>query len=159
MNKIYPVLIVFLIISSCTKKKELKSVNFEELQTIFNKNDNTIRVINFWATWCKPCVEELPYFEKIHQQYADKNVEVILVSLDMKNDLEKSLKPFITKNNIKARVIHLDDPDQNSWIPKVDSDWNGAIPVTIIYRGKSRIFFPESVTYNILEKTIKQFLP
>ena len=115
------------------------SLNFEELQKKYfqNKNDTTY-VINFWATWCKPCVKELPYFEKIAWDYSDKNVKVLLVSLDFPDKIESQVIPFMEKNNIKSEVVLLDDPDANSWIPKVSPDWSGAIPATVIYKNEKR---------------------
>ena len=62
----------------------------ELLQRIDNTSD-TVYVVNFWATWCKPCVEELPDFEKANQDFATQKVKVLLVTMDFKEDLEKIL--------------------------------------------------------------------
>src|SRR5690606_6809447 len=63
--------------------KKVVSLNFEALEKkYFQKKNDSIYVINFWATWCKPCIKELPAFEKIASEYADKKVKVLLVSLD-----------------------------------------------------------------------------
>lgn len=136
---------------------EIPSYNFEELAPIFEKNDDKIYVINFWATWCKPCVEELPYFEKLNENYKNKNVEVILVSLDLPNQLNKGLKSFVLRKKIQSKVIHLNDPDQNTWIPKVNAKWDGAIPATVIYRNDQRSFYAKSFTYNELETEVNKF--
>ena len=61
---------------------------------IENAKDTTL-VINFWATWCKPCIEELPCFEELRERYIGQNVLVILVSLDFKSQLEKKFIPFL----------------------------------------------------------------
>lgn len=120
------------------------------------KNDTTY-VVNFWATWCVPCVAELPNFEKINTNYKKNKVKVILVSLDMAKMIEPKLLPFIKEKQIKSKVLLLRDPDADSWIPKVDSTWSGAIPATVIYNSDMRKFYERSFTYDELEKEISNF--
>jgi len=175
MNKVLAI-IILLHITSCKNevkpdqsvKKEKKSIeefaitkvqsyNFKQFETFLNKKDSKTYVINFWATWCKPCVEELPSFEKLNEAYKSQNVEVLLVSLDFPNQIEERLIPFIEKHKLKSKVILLDDPDQNTWIPKVSEEWSGAIPATLIYNKKSRKFYEQSFTYSELETELKKF--
>ena len=102
-------------------------------------DSNTIYVVNYWATWCAPCVKELPYFEEIHSNYKDKNVVVILVTLDFAEHLKRKVIPFINEKKLQSRVLLFDDPKANSWIDKIDPSWSGAIPYTSIYfRGEMR---------------------
>ncbi len=103
------------------------------------KNDTTY-VINFWATWCKPCVEELPYFEQLHTQFKDQKVKVVLVSLDFKKDFEKKLVPFIASRKLQPVVVALQDSRYNDWIDQVSTAWGGAIPVTLVYQGEKKAF-------------------
>lgn len=140
------------------RKKTLLTVDFNGLEPYLNKADNKTYIVNFWATWCKPCVEELPYFEQAGKKYRDQNVEVLLVSLDFPTQVEKQLKPFIEKNKLNSQVILLNDPDQNSWISKVDSSWTGAIPATLIYNKSKRTFYETSFTWETLEKELNNFL-
>ncbi|MDO5973406.1 TlpA disulfide reductase family protein [Flavivirga jejuensis] len=137
---------------------ELEVYDYEGFKKFLNKKDDKVYVINFWATWCAPCVKELPYFEKLNSEYSDKNVEVILVSLDFPHLYESKLKPFIKKRDLKSKVIALDDADMNTWIPQVSKDWSGAIPATVIYRNDSNKFFEGSFTYETLETEVKSFL-
>ncbi|UOB16851.1 TlpA disulfide reductase family protein [Abyssalbus ytuae] len=139
-------------------RNSIESFNFEGFSKYLNKEDNKTYVINFWATWCKPCVAELPFFEEINKNYKEKNVEVILVSLDFPKKIEKSLIPFLEKNKIKSKVVLLDDPKQNDWIPKIDNEWSGAIPATLIYNREQREFYEKSFTYDELEKQLNKFL-
>jgi len=120
------------------------------------KNDTTY-VVNFWATWCVPCVAELPNFEKINTNYKKNKIKVILVSLDMAKMIEPKLLPFIKEKQIKSQVVLLRDPDADAWIPKVDSTWSGAIPATVIYNSEMRKFYERSFTYDELEKEISNF--
>ncbi len=137
---------------------DLKVLNFEEFKVFLNRKDDKTYVINFWATWCGPCVKELPYFESITKNYASKSVEVVLVSLDFPHMYEKKLIPFIKKNNLKSDVVVLNDSKENEWIGKVDKSWSGSIPATIIYNKHNRKFYETSFTYEALEKEVKQFL-
>ncbi|MBQ4820433.1 TlpA family protein disulfide reductase [Aquimarina sp. MMG016] len=141
-----------------SKGVEIPMYDFESFKPLLNINDGKTRIINFWATWCKPCVAELPYFELINSRYPKDEVEVILVSLDLPKHVESKLIPFIQRQNIQSRVLLLDDPDANSWIPKVNSEWSGSIPATIIYKGGTSNFYERSFTYNELEKELKKIL-
>lgn len=137
---------------------DLEVYDFNGLEKLLNQKDDNIHVVNFWATWCAPCIKEMPHFEKINATYKDSNVEVLLVSLDFPFQYDKKLKPFIKKHNLQSKVVALDDPDMNTWMPKVDESWTGAIPITIIYNKEKRQFYERSFTYNQLEAELKQFL-
>lgn len=114
--------------------------SFEAMAPIFNYKNDTIYVINFWATWCQPCVEEIPYFEQLPAAFPNKAIKVILVSLDFPNQIKNRVIPFIQKHQLKSEVILLADPDQNGWIPKVNEDWSGIIPVTLSYNKEKNTF-------------------
>lgn len=179
MQKIITLLTVFLIIACGSKEKKesqtllaelvpketivvddvsLPVYDFDGVEALFHKEGNKTYVINFWATWCKPCVEELPYFERIFTEQKGNNVEVILVSLDMPKMWESNLVPFIKKKDLKSKVIILDDPKQNTWIPKVDADWSGGIPATLIYNKNKRTFYEQSFTYEELKTNLNEFI-
>jgi hypothetical protein len=93
----------------------------------------------------------------LQQNYAQE-IEVILVSLDFPNQYDTKLKPYIKDNNIKSKVIALDDIDMNSWIPQVDPNWDGAIPITIIHNRDKRQFYNKAFTYASLENELKNFI-
>lgn len=176
MKKFLSVAVVFLLIScKSDKKKEaivvpkplktyskenisVDSYNFSGLEPFLKKENDTTYVVNFWATWCVPCVEELPNFEKLNEAYKNKKVKVLLVSIDFPKMAETKLLPFIKENNLKSEVLLLNDPDANSWISKVDSTWSGAIPATVIYKGNKRQFYEKSFSFEELEGEVKKFL-
>lgn len=136
----------------------IKSYDFKSMQPLFKQQNDTTYVINFWATWCVPCVEELPHFEKLNKKYASHKFKMILVSLDFPNMVESRVIPFITKKKLKAEVILLNDPNANEWIEKVSKDWSGAIPATVIYRNTDWNFFEKSFTEASLEEEIKKVI-
>jgi thiol-disulfide isomerase/thioredoxin len=137
--------------------QSFESMSYTELEKkIASTTDKTL-VINFWATWCRPCVEELPDFEKVNEEYADENVAVWLINLDFNSAVETSVKPFMDKRNIKSYVIHITDTDPNDWAEKVDKDWGGNIPITLIYKaGKKVAFHPSQLTYTELVNLISK---
>ena len=137
---------------------DLEIYDYDGLKPLINKNDDKVHVVNFWATWCAPCVKELPYFEDINENYKDQNVEVLLVSLDFPRNYDSKLKPFLIKHDLKSKVVAFDDVDQNRWIPAIDENWTGALPATIIYDKNKRLFYEQSFTKDELETELKQFL-
>jgi thiol-disulfide isomerase/thioredoxin len=121
-------------------QKSVEVMSLEEFQPVLQQNNDTVYIVNFWATWCKPCVAEMPYFEQLHAKYKDQKVRVILVSLDVFRQLETKLIPFVEKNKIQSRVLMLNEKDPNKYIDKIEPRWSGAIPATIFYKGKKREF-------------------
>ena len=142
-------------VSDTSDSSSIEIVDFEGFQKVISQDDEKTYVVNFWATWCKPCIKELPAFEKLNATYKDGGVEVILVSLDFKDQLSTQLEPFIKKRGIASRVILMDDPKENEWLPKVSESWSGAIPATVIKKGNKQIFYEKSFTYDELEEALK----
>ncbi len=106
---------------------------------------HTTLVVNFWATWCKPCVQELPAFDSL--SVSKNTCQVILVSLDFKEDLEKKVNPFLKKNNIKSECVLLDEINGNDYINKISESWSGAIPATIFINKDKKIFGERSFKF------------
>ncbi|MBB3125051.1 thiol-disulfide isomerase/thioredoxin [Mesoflavibacter sabulilitoris] len=160
MRYILPILVVLLMVSCKEESEEITftEVDYNGLEKVLNKQDNKTYVVNFWATWCAPCVKELPYFERINKQYKDKNVEVVLVSLDFPKHFDTKLKNFINEKQLQSELYALNDMDSNYWIPKVNKDWSGAIPATLIYNSNKREFFEQAFEYEELERTLNKFL-
>ena len=132
-------------------------VKLPKLQEILNSKSDKIKVINFWATWCAPCVKEMPFFEELHKSRED--VEVILVSMDLDLDPDPTkVYRFIERKKLQSRVLILDEKDPNSFINKIDKHWSGALPVTIIVNGKTgqRKFVEKALHEGDLEKLIEK---
>lgn len=125
-----------------------------------NTDSDTVYVLNFWATWCAPCVEELPSFEKLNKAYADKKVKVVLISTDFKRNVESGVKPFVKKKKLESQVVFMDEPNPNNYINAVDSTWSGAIPATLIWSKKKGVsqFFEKKLTYSELEAAVQKGL-
>ena len=134
-------LLIYLPVSMFSQ--EIKSLEFKELQKESLNSGDSLIVYNFWATWCKPCIEELPSFEKANSKYAAQNVKVILVNLDFNSKVDEVTKPFLKTKNIKSIVYHPTDTDPNEWINKIDPTWSGAIPATVMYQNGEKVYFKE----------------
>jgi len=131
---------------------------FDEIEYIFHKDTDTTYLINFWATWCKPCVEELPFIEKINKEYADEKVKVLLVSMDFKKLAPSKLIPFIEKNKIESEVVLLADGMTSKWIDRASKHWDGAIPYSIIYNEHERKEMSIVHTYSEIDKVMKDLV-
>ncbi len=151
------------ILSCCAQEKEnvLKVVNYDELKSVIQKEDGKLYVVNFWATWCKPCIEELPGFMIVNEQFKNNpNFKMILVSMDNKRLLNTKVKKFIRDHDIDADVYLLDDIQRmNEWIQATDESWSGAIPATVFYKNGEKILFRElQITQYELEDIVNENL-
>lgn len=163
-----PLLLLAAAISGCNAqvetsedKSEVRVVNYPELQKVIQKDDNKLYVVNFWATWCQPCVAELPEFMEVNAQMASRDdFEMILVSMDDVEALKSKVIPFIQKNKLEVRHFLLDDvKNMNEWIPDVNANWSGAIPATVLYRNGKAVHFTEGkLSKSALQDIISKFL-
>lgn len=152
-----PLFIILLAGHFVYAQQDIKATDFEGLEPYLKKSNDTTYLVNFWATWCKPCVEEMPAFMKINDEYKDKAFKMLLVSLDFPGQIESKLLPYIKENQIDAEVIVLDDPASNKWIPEIDESWSGSIPATLIFHRDKRKFYEKKLNYEELKSILSQF--
>lgn len=136
--------------------QEVTTIKFDQLQELRQSPHDTLYVVNFWATWCKPCIKEMPYFEAAHAQYKDQPVRVILVSMDAVQDMEKRVIPFVQKRKLQSRLYLLDETDGNTWIDRIEPTWSGAIPATMFFNNKRQQY--EFVEREISEQELKELI-
>ena len=131
-------------------------VKLPELQEMMNEGQK-VKVINFWSTWCAPCIKEMPFLERLNRD--NKDVKVLLVSLDFDLDHDQSkITTFVQRKKLNSEVVILDEPDPNTWIPKIDKGWSGALPATLIMNpttGKRKLIQGE-LKNDDLEKSIAE---
>jgi thiol-disulfide isomerase/thioredoxin len=141
--------------------EQARIVKFDELAKMMSQKNDTTYIFNFFATWCVPCVEEFPAFQRFSARYAGKKMRLIFVSLDFKKDFSKRLLPFLKKNHVRNEVVLLDETDYNSWIDRVDTTWDGNLPATLVINNGKHIhqMFAREFTNASLEATLKPFLP
>ncbi|MBS3770163.1 MAG: TlpA disulfide reductase family protein [Bacteroidales bacterium] len=155
MKILLPIWFSMLLAAHVSAQKVPVYENFDDFQGILHQNNDTTYVINFWATYCAPCIEEMPAFRKLENHYEDQPVEIVLTSLDFGSNVKERVRSFMEKHNIQSRVVILDDPDANSWIDKVSDKWSGALPGTLIYNQNSREFYEKTFTYNELQQIVQ----
>ncbi|MBP9151705.1 MAG: redoxin domain-containing protein [Flavobacteriales bacterium] len=128
-------------------------INVNQLESRLENGADTTFVVNFWATWCGPCVKELPFFETLGANNSSEKFKVLLVTLDFVENLESKVIPFISNKEIKSEVLLLDEGNPNEWIPRVSEKWSGAIPATIFVntQKKTRHFHEGSFKEGELE--------
>jgi thiol-disulfide isomerase/thioredoxin len=130
---------------------KLRMVDFEEFEEMMESPADGIKVYNFWATWCAPCIKEMPHFQTVSKA---EGVELMFVSLDDSRKVER-VESFMEKRNITSPVVLLDDIDYNSWISKVSEDWSGAIPATLFVDSEGKRHFHEG---EMSEEELKAFI-
>ena len=139
--------------------QETPAVKITDLEKLITESKTPL-VINFWATFCKPCMEEIPYFQKLERTYAAKGVKLLLVSLDMQDAYPEKVKTFIKKRRITLSTCRLDETNADYFCPKIDESWSGAIPATLFVNNSIgyRKFVEDPLTEKQLENEIRALL-
>ena len=153
------IFVILLFIVFQAKGQEVEVIKFTDLDRLIHEKSNEVRVFNFWATWCRPCIAELPYFEAMNKEYSD-DVKVYLISLDFVEDLNTKVISFVERRKLQSIIKLLDETDYNSFIDKVSEEWSGAIPATLFVdnnNGRQK-FHEGEFTRDQLNKTINQFV-
>ncbi len=129
--------------------------SFEALQPMLELHNDTTYVINFWATWCKPCITEMPHFKQLAEAYRDKTLTIVLISLDDKEGSSEKLSRFRQQQQLDLPIVLLDAAQQTDWQKKLDKRWDGTLPATLIYKNQLRFFANQAFsTYFDLEQMV-----
>jgi len=123
-----------------TAERPLKYDRFTDVEALFHQTNDTTYVVNFWATWCKPCREEIPFLQQLAREEADQKLRVVLVSLDTEDGAIDRIPTFLSEVAPDLSAIVLTDEDP-SWGKTIDRVWTGSLPTTIIYKGKLRYVY------------------
>ncbi len=144
-------------VASAQPIQEIKTVDLDWYKKLVSNSNDTTYVIKFWATWCVPCVAEIPYFEKLREKYRSQKIRVVLLSLDNMKELDTKLIPFVVKKGINSEV-YLFAQKGLDWIDEVDSRWTGAIPFTLIINNKrqKRVVLEKEISFAELDSEIKK---
>ena len=139
--------------------QEIKSVKITDIEKIIAESKTPL-IINMWATWCLPCIEELPYFQKEVAEHSKDSLQLILVSLDFKESFPSGIVKFMNKRKITAPVVWLDETNADYFCPKIDAKWSGAIPATLFINNKTgyRHFVEAQISHEKLKEKISVFL-
>ena len=140
--------------------QQIKTVTPNWIDGIHASKSDTLYIINFWATWCKPCVEELPYFEQLADTCANKKVKIYLVTTDMRKDIATRVTDFIKAKKLTQQVVFINEVNADKWINKVSEEWSGAIPSTLMIKGDIgyKHFKEGELTFEELNLLVKQVI-
>ena len=128
-----------------------------DVEKYMNSGKDEVLVINFWATFCKPCVAEIPSFIAVTNQYKDQHVKLLLVSLDLPSFYPKKIADFARKHEFNTNIVWLEETNADYFCPKIDQKWSGSIPATLIINPKTgyRKFFEEEIEKEKFEAAVK----
>ncbi len=127
---------VCLLMVCLVQAQSVRKVKITELETLIKQSQRPL-VINFWATYCKHCLEEMPGLVKAAEQYSKDSVQLILVSLDLEEDYPDKVNSFAKRFKVKGMLYWLDEYDADYFCPRVDSSWSGAIPASLFVNNKT----------------------
>ena len=145
----------YIFLSTATYAQKIDLITIDQLQQRFKVGKDTLYVINLWATWCAPCVKELPAFEKLQYKYAKEPLKVILLSTDFRSQLESKVIPLVKRMNLQNEVFLADKKNEQDFIESMSKDWEGAIPATLFVNNKKAIwkFYSQEFSLEELERT------
>jgi len=152
----------FIIAFSCftiaATAKHIPKLKMVDVVNSFGTTSDSIFVVNFWATFCKPCVAEIPGFIQTINKYKKNKVKLTLVSLDLPLFYPNKIAAFAKKNNFKTNLAWLDETDADYFCPMIDKSWSGAIPATIIVNAKTgyKYFFEGEMKNTDFERELKK---
>lgn len=144
--------------SSLAAGQVIRPTKMQSLLDSLGKADGVI-VLNFWSTWCKPCIDELPHFLEVSKTLKADSVQLWLVSQDTRSLFQSgALKDFVAKKQWDATHFWLDETDADYYCPLIDKTWSGAIPATLILNSRTgyRAFYEASLSKQALQEAIKK---
>ena len=156
-----PLFILFfaLIVFCGLQAQEIKKIKITDLEKTMKESTGPT-IISFWATFCIPCLEEIPYFQEEIAKHKQDSIQYLLVSMDLEDYFPKKIEAVVKKNKITAPVVWLDEYNADYFCPKVDPRWSGAIPATLFINNKKgyRKFYEDQVSHDQLKKEIMAIL-
>lgn len=146
------------IASAAFSQNNIPKWKITDVEKYMNSGKDEVLVINFWATFCKPCVTEIPSFIETTSRYKDQGVKLLLVSLDLPSFYPKKIADFAKKQHWNANIVWLDETNADYFCPKIDAKWSGSIPATLIINPKTgyRKFFEEEMEKEQFEAAVKE---
>jgi thiol-disulfide isomerase/thioredoxin len=136
MRRIVFIFLLLLFIQHTASSQQIKAIKMTELVKMIDTSSTPL-IISFWASWCGPCIREIPWFEKNVAAYGRK-VKLVLVSMDFAEDYPKTISAFAKKNGYRSQVIWLNETNADEFCPQIDKSWDGAIPATLMVNNKTK---------------------
>jgi thiol-disulfide isomerase/thioredoxin len=150
------IICILLSCSGLSYSQNVKLLSVDQLQERIKKGQDSTYVVNFWATWCAPCIKELPHFEKLSQDYKSDKLAVLLVSVDFKSKLNTAVVPFVKRKKLTNPVFLLNESNPQEYIDRIDPSWSGSIPATLFIKNDKKKFMETELTYEQLVTEYKK---
>jgi thiol-disulfide isomerase/thioredoxin len=150
-------LAVFLPVCSVAHCQPIPKMKMAEVVDHFTRDNDTVYVVNFWATFCRPCVGEIPYFISLVKKYEKQKVKLLLVSLDLPSYYPARIRAFAAQRRFNVPLAWLDETNADVFCPMIDPRWSGAIPATLIVNHKTgyRKFFEDEMKASEFERELQ----
>ncbi|RAJ02493.1 thiol-disulfide isomerase/thioredoxin [Chitinophaga skermanii] len=113
-------------------------IKLDGLTTVLQPLSDSSYIINFWATWCKPCIEEIPHFETQSQLPQNHNIQFKYISVDLPDAYPDDILAFVKKLGLQSPVYWLNESNANKFVGLVDKSWKGGIPCTLFINPKTK---------------------
>jgi len=157
MMKRLVILISIFFFASASYSQTIRKVKMADVVRSFSNGSDTVYVVNFWATFCKPCVGEIPHFISIANKYKGQKVKLLLVSLDLPSYFPAKIAKFAKARHFNTNLAWLNETNADIFCPMIDSTWSGAIPATIIVNAKTgyKKFVEDEMTAMQFETLLK----
>ncbi len=140
------------------RKPVIHDIKLNQIETLLSEKKQGLIIINLWATWCPPCVAELPHFGNIYKQYSGKDLHLYLINIEGKQSKEKVLEPFLKKNPLPCPVYLLEGGNPEEFEKVLKTEISGALPVTIIYSSEGKLIkkFEGSITETDIQSVLRE---
>ncbi len=156
MKRVF-IILLFFCISFFSFSQKVNLITIDQLNDRVKKGGDTTYIINFWATWCAPCIKEMPSFEKFAQAFKAEKVKLLFISVNFISELNNYVLPFVKAKKIQSEIFLLDEKDPQEYIDRIDSSWSGAIPSTLFIKNGNHTFFEKDLNYDDLLKEYASF--
>ena len=152
-------LIITFLLIAIGVEAQIKAIKITDLETTIKESTSPM-IINFWATYCVPCIEEIPYFQELAKKYKSQGVSLLLVSLDLKTAYPTKIDAMAKKLKLTAPIAWLNETNADYFCPRVDSSWSGGLPASLFVSNVTgyRKFYEDEVSKEKLEKEIQAML-
>ena len=158
MKRIFFIIVTFFF-AICIFGQDVKKIKITDLEKTIAESKTPL-IINFWATFCKPCVEEIPYFQEAIKKYKKDSIRLLLVSLDLQDFYPAKIKNFATKRKFTVPIFWLDEYNADYFCPKIDTSWTGGMPSTLFVNNSTGYhkFFEDQLSKEKLDKEIQEMI-
>lgn len=159
MKKVIVVLVISLAATVSAGAQGVLRVKISDLEKTI-RDSRTPLVVNFWATFCQPCIEELPHFVSAIEKHTKDSVRLLLVSLDLEDAYPDHIRKFAEKRKWDVPIVWLDETNADYFCPRIDSTWTGSIPATLFVNNQTgyRKFYEQPLPAADFDAAVERLL-